>query len=244
MATSSVNSFPCAGLQSQFGQESKWISVNITPSVTLTRGTVLGEIVLSDVWSLSTGTQGSGTFTLSFGGLTTGANSRTITAGNLQTALRALSTIGATGVTVALASGTPGTDAVYTITFTGALANTANGDLTADFSSLGTPGNASLTHSATGQRLGTYKAYDNNNTDGSQTARGLLQYDVAVDSSGDITFGTSTGGGPFGQKFKSCPMFVEGTFNTADIAGLDTNAVADLGRLLKGSVTAGLLRMP
>jgi hypothetical protein len=244
MAAAAMNTFTNRGICPFFpGFESKCIHVRLAPSLTLARGTVLGEINLSDVWSLATGTQASGTFTMSFGGQTTTAIARNASAATIQTALRALSTFG-TNVTVVLASGTPGTDAVYTITFTGTLVNTTNGNLTADFALMGTPGNASLTHTITGQPLGTYKAYNDSNTDGSQTARAVLQYDCASDSAGLITFGGASTGGPYGGKSTSCPAFVEGTFHTTELVGLDAAGVADLGRIIEGTLASGLLRMP
>lgn len=244
MATTFTNQYINTGLVPLYPGEEKCQDVNLAPSLTLTKGTVLGEIQLSDVWSLSTGSQGSGTFTLTFGGVTTAANAFNVSAATLQSNLRALAPIGSTGVSVALASGTPGTNAVYTISFAGGLAFKTNGALTANFASLATPGNASLTQSTVGQPLGTFTTYNNGNSDGSQTAAAILQYDCASDSSGLVTLGTASTGGPYGQKYRAVPAFFRGTFRTSELVGLDAAAVTDLGRLIEGTLSAGILRMP
>lgn len=244
MASSYTNRYLGTGIVPVFPHEAKSISVALAPSTTYAKGTVLGEIQLNDVYSIATGSQGSGTFTLTFGGVTTATIARNASAATVQAALVAISTVGTGNATVALASGTPGTDAVYTVTFTGTLGYTTNSALTADFSALATPGNASLTHGVTGQSLGTYKKYSNSNTDGSEVARAICQYDCVTDSSGNITFGSQSGGGEHGETSKDAPVFVRGTFQTSDLTGLDSYAVADLGRLIEGVLTNGLLRMP
>lgn len=244
MASTYTNQFTCTGVNPMFPFEAKEISVALAPSLTLAAGTVLGEIQLSDTYTISTGSQASGTFTLTFGGQTTATIARNAAAATVQTALLALSTVGAGNATVVLTSGTPGTDAVYTVTFAGALAYTTNGALTANFASLATPGNASLAHTVTGQSLGTFKAYNDSNTDGSQVARAILRYACATDSSGNITFGTASGGGVYGQTYKSAPAFVAGAFQTSDLTGLDAAAVTDLGRIIEGVLASGILRLP
>jgi hypothetical protein len=73
----------------------------------------------------------SGTFTLSYQGQTTSTIPYNAAATTVQSALRALSTIGAGNVSVAGSAGGP-----YTITFTGSLANTPVGLISADTSAL------------------------------------------------------------------------------------------------------------
>jgi hypothetical protein len=91
---------------------------------------------------------------------------------------------------------------------------------------------------------GTYKTYATGNVDGSQLATGLLEYACVVDASGNITLGNSaSGGGEFAQTQKGVPMFISGTFNCADLVGLDAGAVTKLGRLLQGTITAGKFSM-
>lgn len=244
MAASAAHIFTNAGVNPIYPLQARRIHVALDASVTLAAGTVLGEIQKNDTYTISTGSQGSGTFTLTFGGQTTSALARTASASTVQTAVLALSTVGTGNATVTLTSGTPGTDAVYTLILLGTLAHTANGAVTADFSSLATPGNASLTKTITGQRLGTYKAYNDSNTDGSQVAKLILEFACATDSSSNITFGTSNAGGPFGQTCKTCPAFIAGEFYTSELTGLDANGIADMGHLIEGTLAAGgILKM-
>lgn len=92
---------------------------------------------------------------------------------------------------------------------------------------------------------GLYKAYATGNVDGSQTARGILAFDVDVDASGNITYTTTTGqvGGELGQTYKSVPMYIGGCFRTEDLVGLDAGAVTNLGgNLIFGTVTVGAVQ--
>jgi len=84
------------------------------------------------------GSQASGTFALSYAGQTTAGVAYNAAASAVQTALQGLSTIGAGNATVAGSAGGP-----YTVTFASALAQNVV-PLTADFSALATPANASL----------------------------------------------------------------------------------------------------
>ncbi len=87
--------------------------------------------------TIALGTQTSGTFALSYLGQTASGIAYNATAAAVQTALQALSTIGAGNATVA------GTAPNFTVTFAAALAQNINA-LAADFSALTTPANASL----------------------------------------------------------------------------------------------------
>ena len=77
------------------------------------------------------GSPSDGTFTLTFRGATTSALDHDAAASAVQTALRALATIGGTNVTVTGSAGGP-----YTVTFASSLAATAVDELTADGSAL------------------------------------------------------------------------------------------------------------
>ncbi|MDQ3223102.1 MAG: hypothetical protein M3Q75_06490, partial [Gemmatimonadota bacterium] len=87
------------------------------------------DIYLKDRWDTQgiyfTGTPTGGTFTLTCGGVTTTAitfnTTNTTLAGNIQTALSALSTIGAGNVRVSVSQNANGTIPTLVITFTGAL---------------------------------------------------------------------------------------------------------------------------
>lgn len=84
--------------------------------------TAANEVQTATVTGVPTG----GTFTLSFDGQSTTAIAFNAAAAAVETALRALTNIGSTGVTVAGAAGGP-----YTITFAGTLANTNVSQITA-----------------------------------------------------------------------------------------------------------------
>ena len=86
--------------------------------------------------TINLGTQSSGTFTVSYLGQTTAGQAYNVAAATLQTAIQGLSTVGAGNATVA------GT-APYVITFASALAANIQ-PVTADFSALTTPANASV----------------------------------------------------------------------------------------------------
>lgn len=83
-------------------------------------------------------------------------------------------------------------------------------------------------------------------SDGSQNWSGLLlQYDIAVDAQGKVTFGSQTGGGPFGETSLYAPCYLTGFFRTEDLTGLDQHAIDSANaRLISGSIAGpGVLRV-
>lgn len=84
---------------------------------------------------------------------------------------------------------------------------------------------------------GSVKAYANGNSDGSEVALGVSQYDVTVDASGNHTWGGSS----FGETRLYAPVFISGFFKTTDLTGLDAPGIADLGRLVHGTLADGVL---
>jgi hypothetical protein len=160
------------------------------------------------------------------------------------TATQTVVNFGSAGANI-LASGGPLPGSVVTLSFQNALGNQAVATLTTTSTGLtgGTAPAAIVTHTTTGSAgtPGQYFAYSPNNTDGSQVAKCLLQFDSAVDANGNITFGSQTGGqaaGGFGQTFKQAPAFFRGMFRSQDLVGLDTNAINQMGRLLQGDLSA------
>ena len=83
---------------------------------------------------------------------------------------------------------------------------------------------------------GAYKAVD-----GSQIPIGLAFLPMATDPAGRITFGATASGNAFGANRYAENVIIGGYFNTADLSGLDANAVAKLGRLVTGTTTSGVL---
>lgn len=86
---------------------------------------------------------------------------------------------------------------------------------------------------------GKYKAYDDGASDGTQTARVIAQYDFTTDSNGVVTIANERGA----SVSKLAPVYVAGYFRTEDLVGLDANGAADLGYVLTGDTTTGLLRV-
>lgn len=68
-------------------------------------------------------------------------------------------------------------------------------------------------------------------------------YSISVDASGNVTYGDGAAGDEFGAEYLSAPVYVAGAFRVEDLTGLDSNAVADLGRLVTGDTVSGLLHV-
>lgn len=85
---------------------------------------------------------------------------------------------------------------------------------------------------------GKYAPYDDALSDGRQVARAIAAYAMTVDASGNITLG-----GEQGTTRLVAPCYLDGYFRTEDLVGLDANAVTDLGRLVLGTTTTGLLKI-
>jgi hypothetical protein len=86
---------------------------------------------------------------------------------------------------------------------------------------------------------GLFGLYADAGAGGLDTARAILAYDCVVDASGNITLG----GGEHGQTQLSAPAFFSGWFLASELTGLTAAAVVDLGRLISGSVSSGILRV-
>ena len=87
----------------------------------------------------------------------------------------------------------------------------------------------------------TNTAYTCPNGAGCHIARGLLVYATATDSAGLVTYGTSSGGNQWGVDRRTASIYVSGLFACQDLSGLDDKAVADMGRLQTGTITAGVI---
>jgi hypothetical protein len=161
------------------------------PAGYLPSGMVLGQVTVGGLWGPYSGTTDEkqsvtvtgaptgGTFTLTYSGQTTAAIAYNATAAAVQTALAALSNIGAGNVTVTGANGGP-----YTVAFVGTLANTDVAQMTASGAGLtgGTsPGVTVATTTAGGADAG---------SDGRQVAKGFLFSTIDV-SRGSTKFGAA-----------------------------------------------------
>ena len=152
----------------------------------------------------------------------------------------AVVTPGGGGRNVACAGGPlPGTP--VTLTFQNRLGKTNVAAFTTTDSLTGgtSPATAITTTTAGSAGDGIHYALDDSQTDGRQTAKGILMFPSATDASGNITQGTASGGGYHGETLQNTPMWMMGFFRTNDCVGLTDAAIAQMGRLVEGSIAAG-----
>jgi hypothetical protein len=218
-------------------------AVNLAPSLTYSKGQLLGEKVgVKEVQRITiTGTPTGGSFTVTKGAATSAAIPWNASAAAVRNALEAMSTVGIGGVTV---TGGPGPGTPWDITFT------TPGDvaaMTTTDSLTGGSAPASAVTTTTAGSSGTpgqYAKYDADATDGSQNPVGFLKYPCIVDSAGNIALG-DTAGGENNVTSKTIDMYRCGTFRTEDLVGVDEAAIAALGaRLIRGTLASGVLMVP
>lgn len=248
MATTPVNTFSVVGLQPYVNPgQARRLSVALAASLTLSKGTVLGEqLGTNAIHKVAiTGSPTGGTFTLTFGAQTTAGIAFGASVLQVQAALEALSSIGNGNVKVT--GGWNDVGATFFVEYVGTLGAASQTTITCSIASLtgGTPAQAtSSTQAGAAGSPGTFKAYNDQNTDGSQVPVAILQYDCATDGSGNITIGAQTGGGPFGETYKTAPAYFSGTFLTADLTGYDDNCARQPGwRRVSGTPTSGVVRL-
>lgn len=102
-------------------------------------------------------------------------------------------------------------------------------------------GGATFVHTTIGANTGQFGKYDNTAVNGLEIARRINAYEVAVDSGGNITFGPVAVEGYNGEVSAAATAYVSGYFDTKELYGLDAAAVADLGRLVHGTIADGIL---
>lgn len=88
---------------------------------------------------------------------------------------------------------------------------------------------------------GTFAPYNVGGADGSQTARAILPFPCSTDASGNITVGTNAD--PAGFTVLSVPAIFAGYVRCEDVSGLTTASAAVIGKLIKGTVSAGILKI-
>lgn len=71
----------------------------------------------------------------------------------------------------------------------------------------------------------------------------LNKYGCQTDAAGNIAYSTTNTVGEWGEARMDTPAYFSGIFSTADLTGLDARAVASLGRLWNGTISAGELRV-
>lgn len=89
---------------------------------------------------------------------------------------------------------------------------------------------------------GKLKAYASGNADGSQTAVAILAVSIKTDANGKVYFSTDTNSASYtAVPQNEAPIWVAGTFDTAELTGYDATAKTGLG----GRITHdGYLRIP
>ena len=237
------------------GRDSVQLDFAVQPSSSLKAGTLVGvsTTAQNDVQTVAvTGTPTGGSVTWNWVHPLNGAPITFVLAYN------STATQGQTALNNALAlvGSATGTDGANLITVGGgalpgsALTFTGNSDaadkplavMTQQANNLtgGTTPASTVTHTTTGASGKGIAAYDNSTI---ATAIGAVVYDTYSDAAGNVTLGQQSAGGEKQQFLQTAPVFVKGYFNCADLIGLDSGAVTDLGHLVSGTTTAGILRM-
>jgi hypothetical protein len=235
----------------QYPDEAQMTAVLLPPGSTIARGTVLGELsAQNEIQRIDIVNAGGGTFTATIGANTTPAQPYNVTAAALQTALRALASVGGANITVSgnpAGSLGPGSAGQYVVTYIGTMAGAAQPLITLASSLTGNNPLAFVERLRAGgaSAAGVYSPYASGNTDGSQVAKVLAMYDTNVDAAGNVTLSTlpTQFGDDHGGMELSAPVWVSGWFRCEDLVGLDATAIGNLGRLVEGSATKGILRV-
>lgn len=241
MPTSAANTYNANRLDPMYeAEDAVTLPINLIPGVTLSKGTVLGQVTaaVSEVQSLTITATG-GTYTLTYTNPITGVQTATAAiAYNANAAAIASAINTALGGTAVAVTGT----GPFTITFSGTgYTGAPQGLLTVGTASL-TGGTATISRTTSGSAAGVYKAYSSGASDGSQTPKMILQYDVVVDTLGNVSIGSTAS--VFGDTRKDAPAYMAGTFDTSKLTGLDANALSTAyWRLISGSVSSGIVRL-
>jgi hypothetical protein len=237
MPTSAATTFSASRLDPLYdAQSAMCLPANLPPNATLAKGTVMGQATaaVNDVQTITITATG-GTFTITFTDPVTGVSYTTAAiAYNANAAAQTTAINLAIGATAAAVTGT------YIYTFSGTnYAGKAMPLMTLDTTLL-TGGSATIAHTTFGAPAGVWKAYASGNSDGSQTPKGILQYDCVVDGAGNVSLGSVAS--PFGDTRKDAPVYVKGVFDTSLLTGLDATALTNANwHLLSGSTSAGVL---
>lgn len=204
-------------------------AVKLDVSLSLVKGTVLAEKSGTNEISKLTITGGptGGTFTMSYAAQTTAAIPYNASPAEVQSALEALSTIGAGNVRC-YGGDLPG-GSIY-IEWVGDLGATNITPPTTTDSLTG--GSSPATVVATSQAgaagsAGTFVAYSATGTNGSQVPMGILMYDSYSDASGNIVLGQTTSP-EHGDTVQGTPMYITGIFKKSDLTGFNEGIRAAL----------------
>lgn len=223
-------------------------AIRLGPSATYHKGDPLAQVTGTNAIEILTigGTPTGGTFTITYGGYTTGpitwsATNATLFA-NIQAALDALPSILAGNTLVAANTITAGIGTIN-ITFQNDLGAQVITLPTADGTLLvGTSPTVAITNNTPGVAgsNGVYVAYNSGGNDGTQNAKCIIMYDCVTDAAGKITYGDGTLGNDYDLKEISIPAYFGGIFAMKDMPSTFTsNAQTSLSvKFIEGSSTA------
>jgi hypothetical protein len=107
----------------------------------------------------------------------------------------------------------------------------------------GTNPSLAITKTTNGRTAGTFDFYASGGSGGLEVARAINAYEVATNSGGWVTHGPVAIEGYQGEVYPSVPAYFSGIFATEELKGLDADAVADLGRIWRGTISKGELRV-
>lgn len=143
---------------------------------------------------------------------------------------------GSENVTVTGSAGGP-----YTVTFQDSFGGTNVAAMTGTGSLTGGANTVTIATSTAGV-AGTAKSmkkWSSTATDGSQTAKAILKYDCQTDASGNIIMGQNAVGGEHGETWDNTPAWFRGDFDLNDLVDATATNIAQLGKIIQGSQTAG-----
>lgn len=224
--------------------EGKTISIRLARNQSLLAGQVLAEYSAAAANEIQTltpsGTISGGTYRLTFEGQQTAALAYNANAAAIQAALEALSTIGEGNVKV---TGGPISSGVVTIEFQGDLAKMDVGALTVQSSLTGSTPAVAVAEATKGSGgPGTFGPYTNGASNGLETAKLVLAQDTTVDNFGRHYYG-NTANSEHGTELGSVHAYYCGVFACEELTGLTSTSAGQLGRLIQGDVTKGLLKL-
>lgn len=107
----------------------------------------------------------------------------------------------------------------------------------------GTNPSLAIVKTTNGRTAGTFDYYANGGSGGLEIAKAINGYEVATNSGGWVTHGPIAIEGYQGEVFPSIPAYFSGIFATEELIGLDQAAADDLGRIWRGTLAKGELRV-
>lgn len=213
-------------------------AIGMAANLSIVKGQVLAALTaaVNEVQSLAITATG-GTYTLTYTDPLTGLTKTTAALNYNDNAAAIASALNAAGVLGTSGVGVTGTGP-YVITFSGAsYAGKSQVLLTVNTASL-TGGSATMTRTTSGAAAGAATPYVNGGSNGAGTAKTIAMYDFTTDQTGAVSVANEEG-----TTRRLAPVYLSGWFRTEDLVNLDATAAGNLGRVVLGSVTNGLLRV-